>query len=558
MKNSSISIIHNGKFPFANDPNSILAWCPKMNLIFISMNKTSIWCYRIDGERIYSINNRSVIKSIAFFDNYFCLSGTDHLIKIYDSNDGKLVKTLGGCKFLNIQFINWVNTDHKLEDDLIMSLPKIYTMSNTLNYLVINDSYSIGLYFNKMLNIKCPISYQITQQLSNNLFQQIYLDNKNNLISVNINTSSKKLYVKSILIICHIIEYIEVMENTVKQLDEELKPFYVLFDRYLANLNEEYKGDLTQNLTDLLLTNIIPEYTKDFWVNQFGERGYKKMSKSLETVFENCQKKIFNYLISPIERIILLLNNLIGISKWNNVLGLEIVDLSLILRDSQTLLKSFYQFIWSLKDEKVKISEFIGWWKTIVDMLNDQDFNKCYSTSNLIEYINSDLLRSKNLNYYRYSLDLIIPANYDEGPLFYEIELLKTSFDRIPDQVDTHHESIITVEFLRNINLSNDTSLKISQWEDKTVITYIDESNNLILSTPEQDFAKIPNVIAYEHRSKDLIALTKEHLLVVDTSSSIPINLPTLSFEPKKVRSNNSFVCLVDEMNSNYVILKVE
>ncbi|KAI5964225.1 uncharacterized protein KGF55_002167 [Candida pseudojiufengensis] len=555
MKNSSLSIIHTGKFPFANDPNSILVWCPKMNLIFISMNKTSIWCYRVDGERIYSINNRSVIKSIAFFDNLFCLSGVDSLVKIYDSNDGKLVKILNN-EYDNIQFINWVETAYNLEDELISNLPRIHSISSSLNYLVINDKNSINLCFNKSLNIRYPLSSHITQQLSKELFQQIYLDDKNNLISVNINTSSKKLYVKSVLMVCQIIEYLEHMNNTIVKIEEELKPFLTLFDRYLSNLNDEVNGNLISVLNDMLLTNIIPESTKDFWCNQFGERGYKKIIKSLESIYDDCEKRIFTYSAAPIERIIILLNNLTGICKWKNVLGLNVTDLVSIMQRCQNSLKSFYRLIWTLKDEKSKIAEFISWWKTILDMLNDQEFTRNYSTSNLIEYINTNLLRSETLNYFRYDLDLIKPADFQSTLLEKHLET-ENIFSRILQQINTHHQSIVTVKYSRTLKLSN-TNLKISQWDDKTVITYIDESNNLILSTPEQDFAKIPNVLAYEHRSKDLIALTKEHLLIVDTSSSIPFNLPELSFEPKKVKSNKSYVCLTDKMNSDYVILKVE
>lgn len=67
-----------------------------MDLLTISMNRMSLWVYRINGERVYAVNNRSPITDIAWRPDgqSFALMGIDGGCKIYDSNTGHLVHVI--------------------------------------------------------------------------------------------------------------------------------------------------------------------------------------------------------------------------------------------------------------------------------------------------------------------------------------------------------------------------------------------------------------------------------------------------------------------------------
>ncbi|KAI3404123.2 hypothetical protein KGF56_003023 [Candida oxycetoniae] len=554
MKGSTISVIFNGKLPISNDVNSILTWCPKLNVIIKSMNKTSIWCYRLDGERLYSINNKAIIKNITFHENYFCLSGADSSVKVYDANDGALMTIIDHC-FNDIQFLNWNSTEFVLEDAVLQGLPAIYHLSYKLEYLVINDANSLTINYNKLLNVSKATTFHFQQQLKSGLFHQVYLDKDANLVSVDLNVSSPKLYTDSIIIMCHIMEYFGKTKIVVEELQNEIKPLLTSIDRYLSNLSEETGGNLIATLSEILITNLIPESTKDFWLNQFGERGFKRLSKQLETVDEKVTKKIFRYLVSPMERVIVLINKLIGICKWNDVLGIDVSELFTFMNSCETQIKAYYKVIWDFKSQKEKFSELLSWWKTIIDILEEKEWSISYSTSKLLEYIQSDMTKPELLKHFSYDLDIL---GFNKcNTLENQQDALLSQFETIISQVNAHHSLLIKIEFLQKLNLPNHKDLQLTEWDGQTIITYLTETT-LVISTPTSILATVPNVIAYQQRSNDLIALTQKHLLIIDSSSSIPISLPHLDFEPRLIRLNSSYVCLSDAMKSKYVVLQIE
>ena len=95
---------------------TVLSFCPSMNLLAVSMNRTSIWVYRLDGERIYSVNNKSPIKQLIWSPDgkKFCLSGADMLCKVYDANSGVLLSTIGQLNH-EIMLANWCGYSHNSE-----------------------------------------------------------------------------------------------------------------------------------------------------------------------------------------------------------------------------------------------------------------------------------------------------------------------------------------------------------------------------------------------------------------------------------------------------------
>ncbi|KAM9922182.1 hypothetical protein OXX59_006008 [Metschnikowia pulcherrima] len=104
-------------FPDGN----IFSWCSQMDLLAVSMNQTSIWVFRLDGERVYAINNRAKILHLQWSLNgkFFALSGTDHQIKVYDSNNGKLVNSFATSADSPITLVSWtsINVPHSISPD---------------------------------------------------------------------------------------------------------------------------------------------------------------------------------------------------------------------------------------------------------------------------------------------------------------------------------------------------------------------------------------------------------------------------------------------------------
>ncbi|CAI5760102.1 unnamed protein product [Candida verbasci] len=550
------TIIYNGKLPtLLYDPNCIFTWCPQLNLIFISMNKMSIWCYRINGERIYSINNKSQIKQITFHDKFFCLSGIDNLIKIYNSNDGNLIKILD-YKFNNIQFLNWNKTEYKLDNDKLSKFPKIYELETKLDYLVVVDDNEIIFNFNKLWTINLPCEYKITQQVQSDLFDQVYLS-EDKLIRINFNIENKPLYIDTILKLCQLSQMMENITSTIKNLETELRTFVIILDRYLSNLNEDIRNvDIFTFLNDLLITNLIPESSKDYWLNQFGERGYKKLVKMSTHLKEYCLNTIFQYLISIMERIIILVGDINGIIKWDkHLIGLDNVDQ--FLQCCKDLLKFYYKFLWDLRIEFDQFDEFLNWIKTILDTLNDQENVELnYSTSNVLEYINEKLTTPSILKYFKFE-DLEFMKNKETDLMVQQHRTFQNQFELILLSIKNHHSSIISINLIQSIKLPKlYTSLKLTKWNNEIIIAYIDSNSNLIITSLRKQLSSIPNVKLFEFDQDSLIALTDKNLLIININSIIPIQLPKINFEPKRLCLNNQFGCLADSKNQNYTIFK--
>ncbi|CAK9686326.1 unnamed protein product [Candida parapsilosis] len=558
-EDGEVSVVHVGQFPLKSDPKSILAWCPKMNLLLMTRDKNTLHCFRIRGEEIYFVNNGAEIKGITCHEKNFCLSGADKTIKIYDSSDGKLIKTLDQ-KFADIEFIHWSSTNYQLKNKVLKSLPIIYNdISYNLDYLVINDEKSITFTINKVLNINIVTKYQIRSQVQSALFEQKYLDDSQRLISIEIPTKSREAYADSMILLCQVIEYLERSKSTLSEIEKELKTFYVAINRYLSNLKTEIKGDLLQDLGDMLLTGTIPDNTKDFWVNQFGERGLKKMNKLLEIVFEECHKKIFQYWIAPMERVIALLDELNGITKWKNPIELDEKDINKLTKECQAELKAYTQFIWDLKEEKEHYEEFFNWWKTIVDKFADKEETNSYSTSKLLEFIHANLLQSKVLQYISTDFDTI--KQLGERNLLSESQQnLSDSFQVILDQVDDYHQSNVEISVYAEIyHPTPSFDMRGSTWGLQIVEAHTDYYDKTleVWKANGQVIDKVEGARGFEFSDKDMVALTKDSLYVLDHATTTPVPLPDLPFEPAHLAVNSKYVWITDKNKVHYAVLKL-
>lgn len=491
MTRSPFSIIAYNKFIGFADGN-ILSWCPTMDLLAISMNKMSIWVFRINGERIYSINNKSLILNISWNPNgkFFCVSGVDGYCKIYDSNSGKLVNTIGG-NLRSIDLINWCNykvhqDEGKLDDlfkvDILGSLPKLSLNvevplngiaainSGNTNYLLdeINDTESllnflvtvrsnseISLIFNGIFaveNIIGPEDLKFMCHANNlDLFHQYFLvesqpSNNLQLLEINLdipNTYNLRGYLTQIILhSCKIKSIMAYINEQLTFLREEVKPFIQLFDRHLSNLKdslyadvdlttsfpteEELKRKIVNTLFDILLTGLIPVKLKDYWLNQLGERGIKKLSKVGNAMYDSIRKISFQHLISSLERLLIILNTFLGLVKWFDTieigktntdcyLGLNNNYVDSIVEMTKKLLKHFYKLIWDINQEQKLFNNFLNWVKSgIIDKLAKEDdldsyyksLHVNYETSDLVKYFNEYLFNTKLFNYFEVNLPM--------------------------------------------------------------------------------------------------------------------------------------------------------
>ena len=67
--------------------------------------------------------------------------GDDNLIKIYDSNNGQLVKVLPQ-EFDGVEFVGWNGTEYRV----LVSMPMVYDLVSELDYLVVSDGKEDGDY----------------------------------------------------------------------------------------------------------------------------------------------------------------------------------------------------------------------------------------------------------------------------------------------------------------------------------------------------------------------------------------------------------------------------
>lgn len=472
----SFPIISSNRFIGFADGN-IVSWCPTMDLLAISMNKMSIWVFRINGERIYSINNKSVIIDISWNPNgkFFCVSGIDGYCKIYDSNSGKLVNSVGNREE-SVGLINWcyhedLQDDGKIDSlfkvDVLGHLPKLSlnnelsgnspvgTTSNNSNGNFqldeINDTERNSLNFLLAVKSNSRLSFTFKNRFTiegipipdnlkflchaNNMYlmEQFFLvknelNNSLELLQLSLdvpNANNLRNYLMEILQqSCKVISIMSYVKEQLIFLNDEIKPFIQFFDRHLSNFkdslyanvdltvnfptDEELKCKITNSLFDLLLTSVIPNDLKDFWLNQFGERGLKKLHKMGNVIYDSIRKTCFSQLIASLERLLIILNEIQGLVKWlesigpvNNghdiKFGLSLASLEEIVGLSKNLLQYFYKLIWDINEEQKLFNDFINWVKLcVIDKLSKEDDIDSYYNSLHINYKNSDLIKYFN------------------------------------------------------------------------------------------------------------------------------------------------------------------
>lgn len=687
MKSQSFPVIAYNKFIGFADGN-ILSWCPTMDLLAISMNRMSIWVFRINGERIYSINNKSLILDVSWNPNgkFFCVSGIDGFCKFYDSNSGKLTNTIKSEQ-KSINLINWCyhkfqeepgKFDNLFKVDILANLPKLSlnneistninasnTSGNNNNYQldVINDTESLlsfmitvrshselSITFNGLFtvdSIKCPEHLKFVCHANNsNLLSQYFLvknqhDSSLCLLKMYLDIPDgdylRNYMMEIIQQSCKIKSIMNYINEQLLLLNEEVKPFIQLFDRHLSNLkdslyssvdlttnfptNQELKCKVINTLFDLLLTGLVPTNLKDFWLNQLGERGLKKLSKIGNSTYDLIRKVCFNQLVSSLERLLIILNLLQGLVKWlesmdiinngiNGYLGLDSKSINLLVVLTKDLLKYFYRLIWDINEEQKLFNEFINWVKIgIIDKLVKEDdidsyyksLHVNYKTSNLIKYFNEYLFKSKLFNYFEIKLpmnELLLQDPVETNLIEKFTELEKVVERNLLMNVKDHIKSIVKFNDLIPLNITSTQieKMKIFSGSDFGIISCVSNEESTLylikfsLSSSEIQTKTIKlqdPIITYEiiDESKMLLLINSspkyylesfnfENVISQDSStisySSIsPINQNVFNgdtinrlSEPKYLAINSdrarSIGCLLDSNKRNYIVFELK
>lgn len=477
---NDLTVLSTNKFNGFPDGN-ILSWCPKMDLLAVSMNKTSIWVFRLNGERVYSINNRSQIVHLGWNSSgkFFVVSGTDNFVKVYDSNTGNLVNKFATSMGLPITLTSWCSMDverymAELEShspyqdffkvDVLKHMPKlsnevdsfftesgIVSLNSTaqlsvsvtstnenealLDYLlVVNSNALMTITFNNLFtvsDVELPENCTyLKHTMTKDLFTQYFLveddETQLHLLQLHLSVSGGTTRRRLIEIIRWCSQIVSILNHISDQLNHivtEAKDFLVVFDRHFCNLKDSLDdsgaedGSIIDTLTDILLTGLIPTLLKDYWLNQFGERGLTRVSSVGNSAYDSARKSLFTQIILALEKLIILLSNLEGIAKTaknaqQETFGMEIDSIENSIRSSQDLLTKFYGFIWSVNEEQELFNKFLNWCKVeVVEKLSkeEQDAESFFTThptmsfkvSEVLQYLNCHMLNPVFMRYLR-------------------------------------------------------------------------------------------------------------------------------------------------------------
>jgi anaphase-promoting complex subunit 4 len=541
----------------------------------------------------------------------FCLSGIDNTVKVYDSNNGKLLKVV--TDFCNIGLVSWnvhkYSATSKFEDlysiDIILQLPKLLSFPSTLNYLVIADETDITINFNNCLTVKRKIDSdgEIVGHLQNNdLFKQVFVLKKDGLYRfLCLNSKLSSLDMKYLLTVihsqCKLIGLITHIESQFTEINDQIVPFLQLFDKYFGLLLLEYPGEpksvIKNYFANYILTGLIEKTSKDFWLNQFGVRGYKRLSTLGNSCYDNLRKIIFSQIILAIERVIIITNELLGLAKWvisseNSFnFGLNPPSLEKLLQVSGKVLKQAYKYIQSINDEQALFNNFFDMTKhELIDKLAKEDeldvyyaINKSFDYSQVLKYINKNMFHSILVPYSSIDLkdyEILQPTESKEDePTIIDI------FDKVNA---CNGELIDSFKQFFPCIFSNEEGLEFEGFENISIKS-IDDETTVVCGMKEQaiELMKITSsfdiiatkrvvvsgLINYRLDENHLIFLYKDKIVQIDTgdiwrSRLQAVELNSVNYSeihvtidnPGIMATGDCFGCVLDENKQNYMVFK--
>lgn len=478
MSVQSFKELANNKVLGLPDGN-IFSWCPTMDLLAISMNQTSIWMFRVDGERVYSINNKAPILDFQWSlgGKYFVCSGNDKAAKVYDSNTGanlgsfdthasECITLISWHSFSN-QFSDYVSNTPKLsldlsQIDILKALPKLsfetevldpqhglhaskkveassclYTKENNreIDYiLVVNDNEFISVIFRNTFivpNIPIPKGFRYVKHIVGKDFfkQNFLLRNSNDDIMIQqckFSLSHEQSKINFIKVLELMVQMIAIQNHINEQCDiitKTASDFLSLFDRYLSNYRDSLLGNdgntgfkslvaihdtIVIDLSDMLLTGLIPQKTQDFWLNQFGVRGLTRLSSVGNAAYDTTRELLYAQVLLAAQKLIIILSDLEGLAKAEQhclriPFGLSTIGIKQAIEQLKEFVKDVHDFIWSLNEEQELMNKFLNWCEIeVIEKLSKNesdpaDFFKGhpildFSVSLIIEYFDGSIL----------------------------------------------------------------------------------------------------------------------------------------------------------------------
>ncbi|GMF35782.1 unnamed protein product [[Candida] boidinii] len=138
-------VLAQNKLDYPIDADKIFSWCPTMDLITFVTTDSSIWVYRLDGQKVWSISVEGTeIERVTWRPDGKIMAAAcvDGVVRLFDSNTGGLVsvlKTEDAAKG-NPENINWFSRNlnfqglNKYESlfkiDISKSLTKLSPLSS--------------------------------------------------------------------------------------------------------------------------------------------------------------------------------------------------------------------------------------------------------------------------------------------------------------------------------------------------------------------------------------------------------------------------------------------
>lgn len=568
-------IVSNHKIVGFPDGN-IISLCPTIDLLVISMNKMSIWVFRLNGERVYSVNNKSPIIDLCWSPDgkYFAVSGIDNKVKIYDSNNGSLINEFESASIMSL---TWSALNQSLDNeelfhiDILSNLPQLsnFTNFNDLTYILTTSNDSISFIFNNLVQFKLPTNFKLTNHTNFDLFHHLFINDKNQLIKFEI--SFNKHIVDIILIFCKIKLIMNNFQADLSQIVKSFLSFLTLFDRYMGNYFDNLgiecnEGDsyktVIGSLQNILLTHLIPKKLNDYFLNQFGERGLKRLSKEGNDTYDNIKDTVFKNIIQNFEKLVIVLNNLRGIIHWCGIngtdFGISIQDIDTILTTIKQQIKYFYQLIWNSNEEQKLFNKFLNWFKFLIECLvkenNDEEIKIIPNlhNSDLLSYFNNYLFHSKVNDFLKFDADLDILRIDNTQDLLNECKLLDNS---ISEGIFTPFEGFFVKSSIFNdavdLNLSDCQIFNIKN----NAFLFSTENHQLSIinvSTMDKKTLKFDKIINYQIFNEFLIILHQSQKTYMEKFSIEQIfNGDLKSLEVKEIDSDKPQLLVVNEVRSS-------
>ncbi|ODV97646.1 hypothetical protein PACTADRAFT_47520 [Pachysolen tannophilus NRRL Y-2460] len=415
-----------------------------MDIITVANGNHSLSSYRIDGERIYNLNLGNSSKGgsnladdsgqdfVILYkdDGKFFLAVDSKTLKIYDTNNGKLISSFdNNFQDNTIEFISWClegNEDNQndtgignLYEYIEDSLPKIppvdsnitgngnvekliesYKEDNTSNFIIYGNKGIVNLLVFGLFNIENILEYNNTNFASrilshdynkNNISSQFFLaiDTENNLVIKNLelgflgyeNNNDKIQISKKMILISNFLNYLNLFKKLITKnlkdsnifLDYDFKIVNLLQEEIDKN-SEKANVSSIDELYDLLLTGMITESIKQWLEDYLGDRGLKRWYQLASQCYENNKKLVFHFLIPIIERLLLIYNNFVNLSKQEpNEKNFESDEIIAVLKK---ILRNLYIFLNDLNLEFLNFKNFNNWLSLLLKkimLLNNND-----------------------------------------------------------------------------------------------------------------------------------------------------------------------------------------